>query len=320
MATTATTNAAAGGAPVALQWTATATARRGVERFLHDELLESLSGDYDRDALLGATRAVYVLHQDVRYEYTRPVTDLRQRLVILPRARHGDQRRLGHRVRVHNDGETLLNVRVDEFGNTVLHAKAPSVARAIEFQTRVVLRREGSSIASTKWHANAQVPTTLTRPDDAIRDAAASLGPVRDVFATADAMSDMIRSAFEYRHGVTGVRTSAADAWQLRAGVCQDMAHVMIAMCSSLGIRARYVSGHLVGDGASHAWVEVLDATSGESVAIDPTHRRRTDLRYITTATGRDYRDVAPTSGTYQGAGSRGTLRVRKSIRLAEIA
>jgi transglutaminase-like putative cysteine protease len=318
MATTATTSAAASGAPVALQWIA--TARRGVERFLHDELLESLPGDYDRDALLGATRAVYVLHQDVSYEYTRPVTDLRQRLVILPRGRHGDQRRLGHRVRVHNDGETLLNVRVDEFGNTVLHAKASSVKRSIEFQTRVVLRREGSSTARAKWHAIGETPTRLTRPDDAIRDAAASLGPVRDVFATADAMSDMIRSEFEYRHDVTGVRTSAADAWQLRAGVCQDMAHVMIAMCSSLGIRARYVSGHLVGDGASHAWVEVLDATTGDTVAIDPTHRRRTDLRYITTATGRDYRDVAPTSGTYQGAGSRGTLRVRKSIRLAEIA
>ena len=93
----------------------------------------------------------------------------------------------------------------------------------------------------------------------------------------------------------------------------------MIAMCTSLGISSRYVSGHLVGDGASHAWTEVFDPARQAVVAIDPTHRRRTDLRYITTATGRDYRDVAPTSGTYTGHGSRGTLRMRKIIRLAEV-
>ena len=116
------------------------------------------------------------------------------------------------------------------------------------------------------------------------------------------------------------MHTTAAEAWQLRQGVCQDMAHVMIAMCTSLGICSRYVSGHLVGEGASHAWTEVLDPARGVVVAIDPTHRRRTDLRYITTATGRDYHDVAPTSGTYTGQGSRGTLKVDKVVRVAEVA
>ena len=52
---------------------------------------------------------------------------------------------------------------------------------------------------------------------------------------------------------------------------------------------------------------------------IDPTHRRRTDLRYITTATGHDYRDVAPTSGTYSGSGGQGRLRVRKVVRLVDV-
>jgi len=91
-------------------------------------------------------------------------------------------------------------------------------------------------------------------------------------------------------------------------------------MCSTLGICSRYVSGHLVGDGASHAWTEVFDPDRQVVVAIDPTHRRRTDLRYITTATGRDYSDVAPTRGTYTGRGSHGTLRVDKVVRLVEVA
>jgi transglutaminase-like putative cysteine protease len=93
----------------------------------------------------------------------------------------------------------------------------------------------------------------------------------------------------------------------------------MIAMCASLGVPARYVSGHLVGDGASHAWVEVYDADRRSVVSVDPTHARRTDLRYVVTAVGRDYGDVAPTSGTYVSRHGKGKLAVRKRIRLADV-
>lgn len=295
------------------------TDRRDVERFLHDELLEALPVHYDRDALLDARRAVYVIHQDVTYDYTKPVRDLQQRLVILPRSVHGDQRRVAHRLEVRTEGAACVRTRIDRFGNTVILATAPRVEERIEFRTRVVLVRRPTHDRSSSWTTSESTCTPLTTPDGAIWRAASSLGPVRDVLATADAMAVMVREALEYRHDVTGVRTTAADAWRLRAGVCQDMAHVMIAMCTTLGIRARYVSGHLIGDGASHAWVEVHDPASRKVVAIDPTHVRRTDLRYVTTATGRDYHDVAPTSGTYVGHGGRGTLAVRKSIRLAEI-
>jgi transglutaminase-like putative cysteine protease len=102
--------------------------------------------------------------------------------------------------------------------------------------------------------------------------------------------------------------------------VCQDFAHVMIAICSCLDVPARYVSGHLLGDGASHAWVEVCDRRRGEVISLDPTHDRRTDLRYVVTAVGRDYSDVAPTTGTYVSKGGRGSLRVKKRIRLAHVA
>jgi transglutaminase-like putative cysteine protease len=161
--------------------------------------------------------------------------------------------------------------------------------------------------------------TPLTAPDDAIREAAAQLRGTADVADVAESVADFIHRSFEYGHDVTSVRTTAAEAWQVRQGVCQDMAHVMIAMCTSLGVASRYVSGHLVGDGASHAWVEVFDHARQNVLAIDPTHGRRTDLRYVTTAAGRDYRDVAPTAGTYISHGGSGRLTVRKRIRLAEL-
>jgi transglutaminase-like putative cysteine protease len=123
-----------------------------------------------------------------------------------------------------------------------------------------------------------------------------------------------------YRYGVTGVRTTAAEALALGAGVCQDYAHVMLALCRVCGLPARYVSGHLLGQGGTHAWVEVvlpaMDGT-GEAVAsaFDPTHASRGGLGYVTIAVGADYGDVAPTSGSYTSS-SQGRLTTSKRVTL----
>src|SRR5205823_3237131 len=109
-----------------------------------------------------------------------------------------------------------------------------------------------------------------------------------------------------YRKGVSGVRTTAHDTLERGAGVCQDFAHVMVAICRLMGLPARYVSGHLLGEGAMHAWVQVLLPVVGHRAgallwhAYDPTHNRMPGLTYITVAVGRDYADVSPTRGTYR--------------------
>jgi transglutaminase-like putative cysteine protease len=107
-----------------------------------------------------------------------------------------------------------------------------------------------------------------------------------------------------YRAGVTAVETTAAESYSLGAGVCQDFAHVMLALCRTAGLPARYVSGHLLGEGATHAWVEVLLPDidrPGRTVAVpfDPTHGIVAGFEYVTVAIGRDFRDVTPTSGTF---------------------
>jgi len=108
----------------------------------------------------------------------------------------------------------------------------------------------------------------------------------------------------------TTVATTAAEAYALRRGVCQDIAHVMLTVCRLAGIPARYVSGHLLGEqGGSHAWVEVLvpDGPGARALAFDPTNGRRAGGRHLPVAVGRDYVDVAPTSGVYTGT-ARGEL------------
>jgi transglutaminase-like putative cysteine protease len=110
----------------------------------------------------------------------------------------------------------------------------------------------------------------------------------------------------EYQPNVTGVDTSASQALSGRQGVCQDFAHIMLALCRANGIPARYVSGFITGEGAMHAWVEALVREPGRRtpywMGFDPTHNRRTDTQYVTVATGRDFTDVSPVTGTFYGS------------------
>lgn len=107
---------------------------------------------------------------------------------------------------------------------------------------------------------------------------------------------------FRYVPGSTDVRTKAMDAWQKRMGVCQDYAHILISLCRLDGIPARYVAGMMLGEGASHAWVEVYG--DGRWTALDPTHDRLVNDDYIKISHGRDYADCAVERGVFKGNAS----------------
>ncbi|NHA67815.1 transglutaminase family protein [Phycicoccus flavus] len=136
---------------------------------------------------------------------------------------------------------------------------------------------------------------------DAVRDAATPR-------EAADGVCARVRAEMEYRPGSTGVSSRGAEAWDDRAGVCQDFAHVTVGALRTLGIPARYVSGYLVpradlavgesATGESHAWVEFWDDAW---VAADPTNGIRVGQDHVVVARGRDYDDVPPFKGIYSG-------------------
>jgi transglutaminase-like putative cysteine protease len=143
-----------------------------------------------------------------------------------------------------------------------------------------------------------------------------------DVWGDVRRLGRHVHRTFAYRSNVTGVSTRATDALKLRAGVCQDFAHVLIGLCRSVQIPARYVSGYFLNRHrrrgeieASHAWVEAYVPGYGWA-AYDPTHDRPADDHYIKVAAGRDYADIRPVSGTYRGGPTR-ELRVRVRVREA---
>jgi transglutaminase-like putative cysteine protease len=266
---------------------------------------------------LGAARRVrYVLEQSFRYEYDAPVESLRHRLVIVPPVRHGNQYLRAHRLEV-TGAKARRRVRRDAAGNVVAWLRAEHVPHAIEFRLAAVLERvldDGPTVlaAGALYSPRLLRPTRLTAADERLRALAAHVtGDI--VLATrpaggepeeiAERICDVVSKAISYEDGVTTVTTRAAEALAAGRGVCQDFAHVMLALCHVLGLPARYVSGHLLGQGGTHAWVEVIVPRAGyaEAMAFDPCHGRRTDSGYVTVATGRDYSDVAPTSGSYIG-------------------
>ena len=132
------------------------------------------------------------------------------------------------------------------------------------------------------------------------------------------AIGDIVAARIDYRPGVTNWRSTVNDVLQEGSGVCQDFAHLGLALLRLRGIPCRYVSGYLhVGEqpAQSHAWIEFYAGTEGW-LAFDPTHAKVPDENYVVVGVGRSYEDVPPNRGVYRGR-ARETLEVVVSTRPA---
>jgi transglutaminase-like putative cysteine protease len=153
-------------------------------------------------------------------------------------------------------------------------------------------------------------PMTLSQSDFA-GYGAVSFPPGRPVLAGAMELMNRIHKDFRYDTTVTDVSTPLDKVFEIRAGVCQDLAHVAIAAMRAMGLPARYVSGYLLtipppgrprllGSDASHAWFSVWAPPFGW-VDLDPTNDLVVGESHVTASWGRDYGDVAPVAGIILG-------------------
>ena len=157
-------------------------------------------------------------------------------------------------------------------------------------------------------------------------------------------LNEWLFREFTYESGVTDISTPVSEVIANRKGVCQDFAHLMIAVLRSAGLPARYVSGYietdadahtslngappppapepsedstrLIGATASHAWVEVF-TPSGHWVGLDPTNNLMEGERHVQIGIGRDYADVSPLRGVFKGAEQQ-LLSVKVTVSRAE--
>jgi transglutaminase-like putative cysteine protease len=124
---------------------------------------------------------------------------------------------------------------------------------------------------------------------------------------------------FTYIKGVTTVETRLDEIWKLKAGVCQDFAHILMEMLRMVQIPARYVSGYICtsrnnmrGEGATHAWAEAYIPDFGW-LGIDPTNNCIANETHVRLAVGRNFTDCSPVKGVYKGS-SNHTLEVAVSV------
>jgi transglutaminase-like putative cysteine protease len=266
------------------------------------------------------------IEHETTFTYDAPVREGVGEARLRPRD-EGEQRVLSFRLVL--DPATPLDAIVDRFGNTIhCYSVLPPHRRLVVTATSVVAT-SGDPLL------RAPPPTLLQRrdflsPSPYVPLTAELLAFAREhahegdeVEATARALMAAIYTTCVYEPGTTDISTAADAVLAGRRGVCQDFAHLMLALCRSLGLPARYVSGYLADmeqppDAvlASHAWAEVFLEGHGW-LGLDPTHNRAIGPRYARVAIGRDYADAAPVRGVFKG-GAKQKLAVRVRIRAPE--
>jgi transglutaminase-like putative cysteine protease len=167
-------------------------------------------------------------------------------------------------------------------------------------------------------------PTHYAPRSTRLRHVGERIAKYNDPHEAVIAAAEWAQSELDYVPGTTGVHSSALDSLREGKGVCQDFAHLTLALLRSMGIPSRYVSGYLhpqrkpaVGqtvDGQSHAWIQ---AWTGAWWNFDPTNDKEINEQYVSVGVGRDYADVTPLKGIYSGGGSTDLDVVVEITRLA---
>lgn len=271
----------------------------------------------------------FKIHHLTHYRYDRPVRESTNQIKIFP-ATYGGQETTKHELLI--TGEPSLNRFTDYWGNEVAWFSLNAPHEQLLIDSRLVVRTAPPALNplvaskfadwdSLREHIRAELLLLdLSRPE-AIRSGAeirrmvAELRHARDTPAVfIQRCSEYIFDNFTYRKGITTVESTLDEILELRSGVCQDFAHVLLQILREEGIPARYVSGYICpnrdgarGAGATHAWVEVWLPGSGW-VGIDPTNNCWVSDQHVALAVGRHFGDCSPVKGTFKGPASQELL------------
>ncbi|MCM1387148.1 MAG: transglutaminase family protein [Bacillus sp. (in: Bacteria)] len=205
----------------------------------------------------------------------------------------------------------------DSFGNRLLFGRVDESHQVFSFHVTGLVETgmtEYEAAADSNMAGIYRYPYGLTIPGEELRAYYGDLKScLKDSASAAGAsgkspeyqkgviLMNRLYQDFFYEKNVTGMETSAEEAWKGGKGVCQDYAHIMIALCRMAGIPARYVTGMLIGEGYSHAWVEIL--ADGKWYGLDPTNNLIVREDHIKIGTGRDVADCLINRGLITGGG-----------------
>ncbi len=290
----------------------------------------------------------YQIQHLTQYQYSDPVAICQNQLRMMPSSRAQSLSQIEcHQVVTSITPEPdAINQHKDYFGNAVYSFSIESLHRRLEVavQSEVTVRSQPwpKTERTTPWQqiveqiTDGRDPQWLAAQDfcfdsprirrnEKFRQyARESFSAGRDVGDAAMELTQRIHDDFRYDTKATDVTTQTEQAFEIKAGVCQDFAHIQVACLRSIGLPARYVSGYLrtvpppgkeplVGTDESHAWVSLYMGPQLGWIDLDPTNACRCDTNHIPVCIGRDYSEVSPMRGVVLGGGAP-SLRVSVEV------
>ena len=277
--------------------------------------------------------ATYRIKHITRYTYTAPVIDSANQIMLYPVE---DQMKAVENHNLTISYNQKIDVYDDFFGNRagLFTIIAPhhelNITSDIQVTTHPVVVPGDEKPAEEQWNHLKLIGDVYTYQDfltkeafDKSNEVLAEVQQRLDTSATpfqiAQNLSAFVYDHFAYKKGITTIETRIDEVWSLKAGVCQDFAHMLLVMLRMAGIPARYVSGYICpknkdlrGEGATHAWVDAYIPYHGW-IGLDPTNNCIVSDRHVRLAVGRNFSDCTPVKGTYKGS-SEHTLEVSVSI------
>lgn len=204
-----------------------------------------------------------------------------------------------------NDSQTIVDESVvlhptdfsalystDAFGNRIITGSSLTPHDSLAYISSGVVEQTDYLIRDLMPQPYYKCPSVLTEPSPEMKEFASRYDlPIE--------LCHAVYSYMDYVPMSTNTRTTASESFTQKKGVCQDYAHILISMLRYKGFFARYVNGLIVGEGATHAWVEVYDGNNW--YALDPTHDCRIKHGYIKMAHGRDANDCPVCRGSVSG-------------------
>lgn len=261
------------------------------------------------------------IHHVTKYTYEGPVRDSANQIILFP-VKDACQEVLRQELNI--TGEPPVDTYMDYYGNEIgsfSHAE-PHTVLVIDSQVEVVTKPrppiDDSAPADTQWALLEQIRWQVPYIDFLKQERFESLAEVLESVGTVNArggtplqaameLRNYVYENFKYIKGVTSVESTIDEVWRLRAGVCQDFAHMLMVFLRQIQIPARYVSGYICpnkngmrGEGATHAWIEAYIPFNGW-VGLDPTNNCIADDLHVRLAMGRSFSDVSPVKGMYKG-------------------
>jgi transglutaminase-like putative cysteine protease len=243
------------------------------------------------------------------YRYEPPISGGLSVLRLRPRSRPGLDV-ISATVKAQPGG--VCRSYLDAWGTMVDVAETDGIHDSAHFEMHAIVRTNAVEEADSPpdpWELYASRSPSRRTPLDAVTPLGWDLGDEGRTWLSVDSLLRWFPQRFQYRVGTTDATTPIAKVIEQGSGVCQDFAHVMLAMLRRWGWPARYVSGYFfsatrsslhIEAEAMHAWVEAYRAGAGW-IGLDATTGDYTDDRYVPVSYGRDYDDVTPVRGVLMG-------------------